>query len=132
MTCAASRWHFRHDNHLRRGSGERDRREIPRGERNKRVSVCVDPQYVNKDGPMTDTATVTAEDQLAIYRQRREQAVVQPRGNLALVNTQWIDSPQPVYGVPGTWAPLPAGESGLKVTAAASDNIRVDGEVVDG
>lgn len=81
---------------------------------------------------MTNTATTTPEEQLATYRSRREQSVVQPKGNLALVNTQWVDSPQPVYGVPGVWSPLPAGESGLMVTAAASDNIRVNGELVDG
>ena len=81
---------------------------------------------------MTETTTTSREDQLAIYRSRREQAVVQPRGNLALVNTQWIDSEQPVYGVPGSWAPLPAGESGLRVTATASDGVVVNGELVDG
>lgn len=81
---------------------------------------------------MTATATTTPESQLALFRSRREQSVVQPKGNLALVNTQWIDSEQPVYGVPGLWGPLPAGESGLRVTAAASDGIRVDGELVDG
>lgn len=79
---------------------------------------------------MTDIQT--PEDQLAHFRSRREQSVVQPRGNLALVNTQWVDSAQPIYGVPGVWAPLGAGESGLMVTAAASDNIRINGELVDG
>ncbi|MEO7146759.1 MAG: DUF1684 domain-containing protein [Terrimesophilobacter sp.] len=81
---------------------------------------------------MTDTATATPESALAVFRERRDQAVVQPHGNLALVNTQWIDSAQPVWGVPGTWAPLPAGESGLLLSAAASDGIRVNGELVDG
>ena len=81
---------------------------------------------------MTDTQTAAPEELLAAYRARREQAVVQPLGNLALVNTQWVDSEQTIWGVPGTWAPLPAGESGLKVTATAADNIRVDGELVDG
>jgi uncharacterized protein (DUF1684 family) len=82
---------------------------------------------------MTDTTTTpTPEDQLASYRQRRELAVVQPKGNLALVNTQWVDSEQPIYGVPGVWAPLPSGESGLKVRAAASEGIVVDGVLVDG
>ena len=82
---------------------------------------------------MTDTATASAspEDLLAIYRTRREQSVVQPRGNLALTNTQWVDSEQPVYGVAGLWAPLPAGQSGLKVTASATDNIRVNGVLSD-
>ena len=81
---------------------------------------------------MTDTATTSPKELLAVYRQRRDQAVVQPKGNLALVNTQWVDSEQTIYGVAGLWAPLPIGKSGLKVTAAASDNIRVNGELVDG
>ncbi|MCU1557045.1 MAG: hypothetical protein JWN09_1040 [Microbacteriaceae bacterium] len=81
---------------------------------------------------MTDAATMTAADQFTTYHERRELAVVQPKGSLALVNTQWIDSEQTIWGVPGTWAPLPEGESGLKLTAAASDNIVVDGVLVDG
>ena len=79
---------------------------------------------------MTDT--VTPEQQLATYHERRELAVTQPTGSLALTNTQWVDSEQTIWGVPGVWAPLLAGESGLRVTAAASDGIRVDGELVDG
>ena len=81
---------------------------------------------------MTDTQTPTPESLLATYHERRELSVVQPKGSLALVNTQWVDSEQTIYGVPGTWAPLPAGESGLLVTAVASDNITVDGVLVDG
>jgi uncharacterized protein (DUF1684 family) len=83
---------------------------------------------------MTDTATVptTPEELLATYHSRREMAVTQPKGNLALVNTQWVDSEQTIYGVPGTWAPLPKGQSGLKLTAPASENILVDGTLVDG
>jgi uncharacterized protein len=82
---------------------------------------------------MTDTATTATPEQLyATYHERRELSVVQPTGSLALVNTQWVDSEQSIYGVPGVWAPLPAGESGLSVTAAASDGITVDGELVDG
>ena len=88
---------------------------------------------------MTDIATATADprDVLARYRARREMAVTAPKGNLALVNTQWIsgdpEAPaQPVWGVPGLWSPLPKGESGLKLTATAVDKIVVDGELVDG
>jgi len=81
---------------------------------------------------MTDTATPTPESLLATYHERRELSVVQPKGSLALVNTQWIDSEQTIWGVPGTWAPLPAGESGLLVKATADDGISVDGVVVDG
>jgi uncharacterized protein (DUF1684 family) len=80
---------------------------------------------------MTETVA-TPESRLATFRSRREESVVQPQGNLALVNTQWVDSEQTIYGVAGTWSPLPAGESGLRVVAAASDNIVVDGVLVDG
>lgn len=66
------------------------------------------------------------------FHRRREQAVVRSQGNLALINTQWIDAEQPVWGVPGVWAPLPDGQTGLLVTATAADGIRVDGELVDG
>ena len=81
---------------------------------------------------MTETATPTAEQLYATYHERRELSVVQPKGSLALVNTQWVDSEQTIWGVPGVWAPLPAGQSGLSLTAAASDNITVDGALVDG
>jgi uncharacterized protein (DUF1684 family) len=86
---------------------------------------------------MTDTTTSapiapTPAEAFATYHGRRELSVVQPKGSLALVNTQWIDSEQTIWGVPGTWAPLPKGESGLKLTAAASDGITVDGVLVDG
>jgi uncharacterized protein (DUF1684 family) len=83
---------------------------------------------------MTDTATATAtpEQQYKTYHERRELSVVQPLGSLALINTQWIDSEQTIYGVPGIWAPLEAGESGLRVTAVTSDGITVDGTLVDG
>lgn len=80
----------------------------------------------------TATSTPTAEESYATYHERRELSVVQPKGSLALVNTQWVDSEQTIWGVPGTWAPLPAGESGLLLTATAADGIRVDAELVDG
>jgi uncharacterized protein (DUF1684 family) len=97
------------------------------------VLLLVSVSDLDKDGTMTDTTTATTDqEQLAVFRQRRDLAVVQPKGNLALVNTQWVDSEQTIYGVPGVWAPLPAGRSGLKVIASAADGIRVDGELVDG
>ena len=80
---------------------------------------------------MTDTAP-TPEQQLATYHERRELSVTQPTGSLALTNTQWVDSEQTIWGVPGVWAPLPAGQSGLSVTATASDGVVVDGVLVDG
>lgn len=83
---------------------------------------------------MTDTTTTQASpaERLAVFRERRNLAVVQPKGSLALVTTQWVDSEQTIWGVPGSWAPLPTGESGLSLTAPASDNITVDGQLVDG
>ena len=81
---------------------------------------------------MTDTTTAGPIAELSTFRERRDQMVVQPKGSLALVNTQWVDSEQPVWGAPGTWAPLPAGESGLKLAAVTADNIRLNGELVDG
>jgi uncharacterized protein len=82
---------------------------------------------------MTETATApTAEQLFATYHERRELSVVQPTGSLALTNTQWVDAEQTIWGVPGTWAPRTDGGSGLLVTATADDNIRVDGDLVDG
>lgn len=79
-----------------------------------------------------DLARQSPEEQLAYFHERRELSVVQPLGSLALTNTQLVDVEQPIWGVPGRWAPLPAGESGLRVIATAADGIRVDGELVDG
>lgn len=83
---------------------------------------------------MTDATgtTETAADLWKTYHERRELAVTQPLGSLALVNTQVIDSEQTVWGVPGRWAPLPEGQSGLRVIADAADGIQVDGQLVDG
>ncbi|MCU1546193.1 MAG: hypothetical protein JWP30_1293 [Homoserinimonas sp.] len=86
----------------------------------------------NATAPSTSPSPVSAQDRLAIFRERRNTSVVQPTGSLALVTTQWVDSEQTIWGVPGVWAPLPVGQSGLRVTAAASDNIVVDGVLVDG
>ncbi|MFT4122304.1 MAG: DUF1684 domain-containing protein [Microbacteriaceae bacterium] len=82
---------------------------------------------------MTETAPpTTPEELLEVFHSRRELAVTQPKGNLALVNTQWVDVEQTIYGVPGTWAPLPAGRSGLALTASAEDGILLDGVPVEG
>lgn len=78
---------------------------------------------------MTDTATQTPEQRLATYRERRVLAVTRPQGSLTLVNTQWVDAEQSVWGVPGIWSPA---EGGLRVVAEASDGIEVDGALVDG
>lgn len=88
-----------------------------------------------RDGTTVD-GTPTPEARLEEFRTRRWNAVVAPQGNLALVNTQWITGDpgvgQPVWGVPGVWSPLPSGVSGLRLAAAASDQVYVDDELVDG
>ncbi len=85
---------------------------------------------------MTETAAPampqTPEEQFAFFHSRRELAVVQPQGSLALTTTQVIDTPQTVWGVPGSWAPRTDGGSGVLLTATAADGIQVDGETVDG
>lgn len=80
----------------------------------------------------TPTAATTPHDVIERFRARRNESVAAPMGSLALVLTQWVDSEQQIWSVPGTWAPLPEGEPGLRLTAQASDGIRVDGELVDG
>lgn len=77
-------------------------------------------------------APQTPEEQFAFYHSRRELAVVQPQGSLALTTTQVIDSEQTVWGVPGRWSPRTDGGSGVLLTASAADGIRVDGMLVDG
>jgi uncharacterized protein len=73
-----------------------------------------------------------AKEKLEVFRERRNLAAVQPHGPLALTNTQWVDSEQTIWGVPGRWSPRTDGGSGLVVHAAASEGITVDGVVVEG
>lgn len=84
---------------------------------------------------MSDTA-VTAPDDAGLahheaFRRKREQSVRAPQGALALVVTAWVSEPTTIESVPGTWSVSPSGD-GLQVTADASDEIVVDGQVVDG
>jgi hypothetical protein len=84
---------------------------------------------------VTDTATApapSAAERAERFHAAREQAVQTAQGFLALTNTQWVGEEQTIWGVPGTWAPREAGESGLLVTASAADGVVVDGEPVDG
>jgi len=73
-----------------------------------------------------------ARERFSLFHSRREAQVAEPFGSLALVLTQWIDSEQSVWGVPGVWAPRPDGIPGLQITAAAADGISVDDKVVNG
>lgn len=66
----------------------------------------------------------TADDAAA-----RERWARGPRGPLALVNAQRVDHAQPVWPVPGQWAPA---AGGLTVTASVADGVVVDDVPVDG
>ena len=74
----------------------------------------------------------SAVEALAVFRERRNLAALAPQGPLALTNTQWVDTEQTIWGVPGSWAPRTDGGSGLVISAAAEDQIHVDGALVDG
>ncbi|QQD77416.1 DUF1684 domain-containing protein [Curtobacterium sp. YC1] len=74
---------------------------------------------------MTDTSAARS----AEHAEQRDAWARSPRGPLALVNAQHVDTPQPVWPVPGTWAPA---VGGLTVTAEAGDGVLVDGVPVDG
>lgn len=88
------------------------------------------------DAPSDEATRPSAVEQLDEIRAQRVKTALSPHGVLALVNTQWITGDPavaaPVWGVPGLWSPLPGGVSGLRLSATASDGIRVDGELVDG
>lgn len=69
--------------------------------------------------------------QFETFRARRDAAARGPQGNLALAITAWVDEAAEVDGVPGIWAPSPTAD-GLIVSATESDEITVDGRVIDG
>lgn len=71
-------------------------------------------------------------DKLAVFRERRNLAARQPQGALALVSVQWVDMEQTIWGVPGVWSPRADGGSGLTLHARLSDNVSVDGDLVNG
>lgn len=73
-----------------------------------------------------------SDEKFALFHSRREMQVAEPFGSLALVLTQWLDSEQAVWGVPGRWAPRTDGERGLVLTARPEDQIIVNGELVNG
>ncbi|TCK62915.1 DUF1684 domain-containing protein [Curtobacterium sp. PhB136] len=78
---------------------------------------------------MTDPADGDAAAAAAAAAAARDRWARSPRGPLALVNAQRVDHAQPVWPVPGTWAPA---VGGLTVTADAADGVVVDGVPVDG
>jgi len=85
--------------------------------------VTAAPDDASRDG---------AQRELDRFHALRARHVTGARGPLALVQTQWVDHEQTVWGVAGSWAPAPGGLPGLQVTATAADGLEVDGEPVDG
>lgn len=84
---------------------------------------------------MTD-ATPTPQELHAIFKQRREQAVTMPQGNLALINTSWFyGAPgewESVWGAGGQWASRAHGEAGVAVKAESSDGVTINGVLLEG
>ena len=78
----------------------------------------------------------TPEQAYAIFRERRNQAVTMPQGNLALTTTAWFYGEpgveEQVWGVPGWWSTREGDETGITLRAEASEGIVVDDRVVDG
>ncbi|WP_169810167.1 DUF1684 domain-containing protein [Paenibacillus antarcticus] len=66
------------------------------------------------------------------WRTDRQQSVAQTQGDLALIGLHTIADPMQIEGIPGWWAPNMENGSGLTLRAAASEQITVDGQVVDG
>ena len=78
----------------------------------------------------------SAEQLYVTFRERRNQAVTTPQGNLALTNTAWFYGlpgvEEQVWGVPGWWSTREGGQPGITLRAEASDGIVVDDNVIDG
>jgi uncharacterized protein (DUF1684 family) len=78
----------------------------------------------------------TAEELYATFRERRNQAVTTPQGNLALTNTAWFYGlpgvEEQVWGVPGWWSTREGDQPGISLRAEASDGIIVDDQLVEG
>jgi uncharacterized protein (DUF1684 family) len=97
------------------------------------------PTEIGEHGEVTDyisknfdpVTTSAAEADFLRFRQARHNHVTSARGPLALVSTTHIDRECEIDGVPGVWAPLAEGVSGVRVTAVRGDGIVVDGETVD-
>jgi len=70
------------------------------------------------------------------FRERRNQAVTTPQGNLALTSTAWFYGlpgvEEQVWGIPGWWSTREGDQPGISLRAEASDGIVVDDQLVDG
>ena len=65
--------------------------------------------------------------------QKRTKDVSGKRGPVSFVWGNHVGKAgQRVPGAPGLWSPLPEGEAGLLVEAAANEGIVIDGRTVDG
>jgi uncharacterized protein len=76
-----------------------------------------------------DSTTLLADWQR--WHDDREATLREPHGWLALTALEWLDAtPRAIADLPGTWrAP---GDGSVEITAAAADDVEVDGGLVDG
>ncbi|GAA4347663.1 DUF1684 domain-containing protein [Angustibacter luteus] len=67
------------------------------------------------------------------WRQARLDRLRGPSSPLALTGTHWFDDELTLDGVPGHWvAGGSGGSGGVTLAASATDDVRVDGELLDG
>jgi uncharacterized protein len=67
----------------------------------------------------------------AAWHAEREELLREPHGWLSLTGLYWLDTTPAQYpDLPGTWRA--DGTGGVEITAAAADELEVDGSVVDG
>ncbi len=80
-----------------------------------------------------DTIRTLNPDALALFRTRRRNEATAPRGPASFFWGDYVrQADSIVEGAPGRWSPLPDGAAGLRVHSAASEGIRIGGELVDG
>ncbi|GLZ49583.1 hypothetical protein Acsp06_57680 [Actinomycetospora sp. NBRC 106375] len=76
------------------------------------------------------TSTLDLAQDWATWHAEREDVLRAPHGWLSLTGLYWLDGEaRPYPGLPGTWR---AADGGVEITAAAADEVGVDGEPVDG
>lgn len=91
-------------------------------------SATVDPVPVDTHAA-AQHATALHEARVAAHAA----AVIGSRGPASFVWGDFVtEAGSTVIGAAGAWAPLPAGQAGLRVTASATEGIVIGGETVDG
>ncbi len=66
------------------------------------------------------------------WKVARHESVIGRQGDLSLIALHEIDSAKNLEPIPGIWEPISPKKPGLMLTANASDQLRIDGNVVEG